>query len=74
MQKRKVNRTHACVVNLLRAHSYRRGLVHAKLLAHKMASETEKICEEKVPQTDDTTELKKHRGIPEALFLVSIYR
>ena len=45
-----------------------------KLLAHKMASETEKVSEEKVSQIEETTELKKHRGIPEALFLVSIYR
>ena len=41
--------------------------------AHKMASVTEKISEEKVSQAEETTETKKHRGIPEALFLVSIH-
>jgi len=34
----------------------------------------EKVSEEKVPQIEEATETKKHRGIPEALFLVSIYR
>ena len=51
-----------------------RGTGTGKPLAHKMASETEKAAEEKVSQTEETTERKKHRGIPEALFLVSIYR
>lgn len=58
---------------LLRAQSSRGGLVQEKLLAHKMASVTEKVSEEKVSHAEETTETKKHRGIPEALFLVSIY-
>lgn len=47
---------------------------YIQILAHKMASESVKLSEEKVSQNEEKTELKKHRGIPEALFLVSIYR
>ena len=45
----------------------------SKNLAHKMASDEKKSAEEKVLQTKEKTDIKKHRGIPEALFLVSIY-
>ena len=49
-----------------------RGPGTSKLLAHKMASETKRVSGEKVSQIEEATETKKHRGIPEALFLVSI--
>lgn len=38
-----------------------------------MASEEKKSGEERLVKTTETKDTKKHRGIPEALFLVSIY-
>ncbi|KAL9969398.1 hypothetical protein ACROYT_G021611 [Oculina patagonica] len=37
-----------------------------------MASESEKKSEEKVSKTEEKTAVKKHRGIPEALFLEDV--
>lgn len=57
---------------LLRARAYRGGLVANKSLPN-MASEEKKSVGKMALQTESKAELKKHRGIPEALFLVSIY-
>ena len=67
---------HMFLCNLLRAHVYRgeRASPGTSKPLPKMASESDKNTKEKVSQIEDKAETKNHRGIPEALFLVSIYR